>query len=199
MINFIQGKVKDNQAEYQVIAINDNLWLNIFTPINTRKSINQTAELYTYFHWNQENGPSIFGFDLPETRDIFCLLIECNGIGPKAALSILNQTDTGTVINAIYNKDSKGLSKLNGIGPKKAEQIILSLYTKVTKLVNDGKLNLLSEKQNYFADLQSVLVSLSYSRVEIEDALDYLRGMEHAPQGFDEALRKSLSFLTKSR
>ena len=67
------------------------------------------------------------------------------------------------------------------------------------KLINDKVLNLSSISKSYFSDLNSVLVSLSYSRLEIDDSLEYLRNLENPPQVFDEALRKALSFLTKSK
>jgi Holliday junction DNA helicase RuvA len=126
------------------------------------------------------------------------LLIECNGIGPKAALSILNQADSSNIITAIAEKNSNFLSSLSGIGAKKAEQIILSLHSKVTKIINDGIINL-ATGQTYINDLISVLQSLSYSKTEVDQALNYLRSLENKPAGFDEALRKTLSFLTTNK
>ncbi len=198
MINFIQGTIIENCNDYQVVAISNQFYLNIFVPTMQRKIPGEITNLYTHLHWHQENGPTLYGFDTNEAKLVFTLLIECNGIGPKAALSILNQAESANIITAIAEKDSKFLSSLSGIGAKKAEQIILTLHSKVTKIINDGIINL-ATGQTYINDLISVLQSLSYSKVEVDQALNYLRSLEHKPAGFDDALRKSLSFLTTNK
>lgn len=198
MINFIQGTIIENCNDYQVVAINSQFYLNIFVPVIQRKNPGEITNLYTHLHWHQENGPSLYGFDTKDAKLVFMLLIECNGIGPKAAISILNQAEGSNIITAIAEKDSKFLSSLSGIGAKKADQIILALHTKVTKIINDGIINL-ATGQTYINDLISVLQSLSYSKVEVDQALNYLRSLENKPAGFDDALRKSLSFLTTNK
>ena len=198
MINFIQGTIIENCNDYQVVAINNQFYLNIFVPSLQRKNQGETANFYTHLHWHQENGPSLYGFDSKDAKLVFMLLIECNGIGPKAALSILNQAEATNIITAIAEKNTNFLSSLNGIGAKKAEQIILTLNAKVTKIINDGMINL-ATGQTYITDLISVLQSLSYSKVEVDQALNYLRALENKPAGFDDALRKSLSFLTTNK
>ena len=35
MINFIQGTVKENNLDYQVLAVSENFWLSIYTSFNT--------------------------------------------------------------------------------------------------------------------------------------------------------------------
>ena len=198
MINFIQGTIIENCNDHQVVAINSQFYLNIFVPTMQRKNQGEITNLYTHLHWHQENGPSLYGFDTKDAKLVFMLLIECNGIGPKAAISILNQAEGSNIITAIAEKDSKFLSSLSGIGAKKAEQIILTLHAKVTKIINDGIINL-ATGQTYINDLISVLQSLSYSKVEVDQALNYLRSLENKPAGFDDALRKSLSFLTTNK
>ena len=178
--------------------MSNQFYLNIFVPVIQRKNIGEITNLYTHLHWHQENGPSLYGFDSKDAKLVFMLLIECNGIGPKAAISILNQAEGSNIITAIAEKDSKFLSSLSGIGAKKAEQIILTLHAKVTKIINDGIINL-ATGQTYITDLISVLQSLSYSKVEVDQALNYLRALENKPAGFDDALRKSLSFLTTNK
>lgn len=199
MISFISGILKEKFDDQLVIAINENIWLNISAAKTQQYSLDQKINFYTFMHWSQENGPTIYGFQNRLEKQTFMLLIDCNGIGPKAALSILNQSEPDFILSSVQEKNSQNLSKLNGIGNKKAEQIILSLSSKVTKLLNDGTIKISTVNQSYFADLHSVLLSLSYSKQEIESSLNYLRGLDKIPQGFDEALRKALSFLTKNR
>jgi len=199
MISFISGILKEKFDEQLVVAVNENIWLNISATKIQQYNLDQKINLHAYMHWNQDNGPTIYGFQNKLEKQTFMLLIECNGIGPKAALSILNQSEAEFILSSIQEKNSQNLNKLNGIGAKKADQIVLSLNSKVTKLLNDGIIKISTVNQSYFADLHSVLLSLSYSKQEIESSLSYLRGLDEIPQGFDEALRKALSFLTKNR
>jgi len=46
----------------------------------------------------------------------FKLLLSVNGVGPKAALTILSTYDYSSLMRIIYSKDSKALTLVSGIG-----------------------------------------------------------------------------------
>ncbi len=158
-----------------------------------------TTTLQTYMHWNQEKGPRLYGFSTQLDRTVFCLIIECPKIGPSIALSVLAQMTSGQFLEAITSQNDKALSAINGIGTKKAEQIITSLRHKVSKLINTGKLK--SDEQQDFTHWQNVsevLSSLNYSRQEINQAMSFLTD-KYAGQNcpLDQLIRASLSYLSK--
>jgi Holliday junction DNA helicase RuvA len=153
-----------------------------------------------YMHWNAENGPSLYGFSSDLEKTVFLLIISCSGLGPKIGLAVLHQMSPGAFLQAIQEGDHKALSGVNGIGAKKAEQIIVQLRHKVAKLVESG-VALEGEAQaslEQWRNITQVLESLNYSRQEIERALSHLRetGGGKAPS-FDGLVRKALSFLAK--
>ncbi len=154
-------------------------------------------------HWNQEQGPSLFGFLSELEKTVFLLIISCSGIGPKIALAALGELTPAQFLQAIQEGNTKALSSVSGIGAKKAEQMILNLKDKVTKLIQTQGIIGTSDETNALAqwsNVTQVLQSLNYSKGEIEAAMRYI-GKECAGRSlpFDELLRKALSFLSKSR
>jgi len=63
---------------------------------------------------------SFLAFLTQEDLEVFKLLITVNGIGPKAALSILGVMGAYDLKYAVMADDAKAISKVPGIGPKTA-------------------------------------------------------------------------------
>ena len=93
-------------------------------------NLNDEVKFYTY-HRVSENDESLFGFVSLAAKKLFQLLISVNGVGPKAAISILSLASPEDVRNAIANADSAFVSKASGVGKKSAERIIVDLRDKV--------------------------------------------------------------------
>ena len=73
----------------------------------------------------------MYGFSTLTAKKLFELLISVNGVGPKAAMSILSLAAPEEVRNAIANADSNFITKAQGVGKKAAERIIIDLQDKV--------------------------------------------------------------------
>lgn len=195
MINYISGIVKD--IEPQLIVL-DKFGFNflISVPNEAFYCINQETSLNIYFHWNQETGPQLFGFQSKLERDLFILIISCSGIGPKLGLSILAQISAIDFINSIIIEDKNILNSINGLGSKKIDLLILQLKNKVNKLslINIDNKVLFSR----IKELTDVLSSLNYSKQEISVTLDFLKSdKDFGLLTFDQLLKKALSNLVK--
>jgi Holliday junction DNA helicase RuvA len=79
----------------------------------------------------REDAITLFGFATEEERKLFRLLIEVSGIGGKLALNILSSTAVTTFCAAVGAADVKALSRINGIGKKTAERMIVELRDKL--------------------------------------------------------------------
>src|SRR5438045_6154837 len=156
------------------------------------------TKIYCHLHWNAENGPSLFGFATTTDRAVFRIIISCSGIGPKIALAILTDLGANNFITAITTGDENLLSKVNGIGKKKAEQIIVQLKHKVAQLIETGIVADAGQEISHINDVLQALQSLNYSRPEINKAMDYLRkNSAIKDSSFDYLLRQALSYLSK--
>lgn len=173
----------------------------IHVPRSERLNLETEVTLHTYLHWNQENGPALFGFLSTQERTVFQLIIDCPKIGPTLGLNVLSQLSIGQFIDAISTHNVKILSSVSGIGEKKAEQIIVELKNKVQKLVLSGHLQK-EEQQSFSAwhQVSEVLLSLNYTRQEIAGAMTHLSekcGSQNYP--LDHLIRNALTFLSQAK
>ncbi len=129
----------------------------------------------------------IYGFASSKDQNIFKLLQTVQGVGPRAALSILSTLNVDELILAISSGDKVMIARADGVGPKVAGRITTELVEKISSLNNSLFYNSISknipvtlqEKLNNnknsdssnfsveVEDIISALVNLGYSRSEV--------------------------------
>jgi Holliday junction DNA helicase RuvA len=92
--------------------------------------LNETIKFHTYHHI-REQSQELFGFTSLAAKKLFEMLITVQGVGPKAALSILSLGESEVVRNAIANGDAAFVTKASGVGKRIAERVIVDLTDKV--------------------------------------------------------------------
>ncbi|OGB96868.1 hypothetical protein A3F06_00645 [candidate division TM6 bacterium RIFCSPHIGHO2_12_FULL_36_22] len=197
MISALKGIIKSvDNTMIEVQVEQTGITFALAVPASVGPSVGKAIELVTYMHWSQDNGPSLFGFETRAQREMFSIVLSCNGVGPKMALSLLNELSPEQLVHAVTSHDFKALSKVSGIGPKKAEQIVIQLHSKVKKLTNlpgqefGGATHLIT--------VSDALSSLNYSKPEIVQAMAHLREQkDHDASKFDVLMRQALAFLAK--
>ncbi|HLW73398.1 MAG TPA: Holliday junction branch migration protein RuvA [Candidatus Babeliales bacterium] len=198
MVDYFVGIVKETQDQEVVLDLG-MMGIALQVPNAQVFAKGVSVTVYSYVHWNAENGPSLFGFAVPLDRSIFRVIISCSGIGPKIALAILADLGAQSFLHAISVGDDQMLSKVNGIGKKKAEQIIVQLKHKVATLIESGTIEVTDIKESsHFHDVGLALQSLNYSRPEIGRAMDYIKkNIKIDNVTFDVLLRQALAYLSK--
>lgn len=93
-------------------------------------TLGEPVKLYTYHHIREQD-QNLFGFSSLSAKRLFELLIGVQGIGPKAALSILSLAPGEQIRNAVANGDVGFIQKASGIGKRSAERVIVDLKDKV--------------------------------------------------------------------
>lgn len=122
----------------------------------------------------KEDAHELFGFSSKSRKLLFDLLTSVNGIGPKAAMAILNIGSEGQVRSAIASGDTKYISAAKGVGKKVAERAVVDLKNKVG-------LEASADATDFLGDLAitdeavEALVSLGHSA---QDAAELLRGID---------------------
>lgn len=197
MIYTITGVAKALYDQALLVDIG-SLGFLIQVPQSSSFQSGNTITLHTYLHWNQEQGPTFFGFATEIEREVFLLIISCSGIGPKIGLAVLAQIGSQSFIRAIQQEDIAALSKVSGIGVKKAEQIIVQLKHKVAHLIKLGVQLDVGGDLSSWHTIGEVLESLNYSRSEISMAMKHLtQEYPNTQLPFDQLMRHALSFLSK--
>lgn len=92
--------------------------------------LNQTARLYVT-ESIREDAYELYGFSSREEQRCYELLTTVNGVGPKAALSILSAGGPQNFTLAVMTGDEKLLTAAQGVGKKIAQRIILELKDKL--------------------------------------------------------------------
>ncbi len=80
--------------------------------------------------WSQESGPRLYGFLAKDERKAFTILIAIQGVGPKAALAVLDVLLPGELAAAAAREDKAAVARANGVGPKLAQRIVTELKGK---------------------------------------------------------------------
>ena len=78
----------------------------------------------------REDGTRLYGFMAREDRAAFVLLQGVQGVGPKAALAVLDVLPPGELAQAIAREDKALVSRAQGVGPKLAQRIVVELKDK---------------------------------------------------------------------
>ena len=92
--------------------------------------LNQNAKLYIT-ESIREDAHDLYGFISKEEQRCYELLTSVNGVGPKAAMSILSAGGPQNFTLAVMTGDEKMLTAAQGIGKKIAQRIILELKDKL--------------------------------------------------------------------
>ena len=136
--------------------------------------LNQTARLYIT-ESIREDAFDLYGFISREEQRCYELLTSVNGVGPKAAISILSAGPQNFTL-AVMTGDEKLLTAAQGIGKKIAQRIILELKDKMggSSMELDfstGSVSAPVQTGGNAAMAHAALQELGYSPAEIHTAL----------------------------
>lgn len=134
--------------------------------------LSEEVKFYTYHHI-RENVQELFGFSSLAAKKLFELLITVQGIGPKAALSILSLDESEIVRNAIAMSDAKYISTAGGVGKRIAERVVVDLSDKVgLPLRYDTSSTGVSQQISHTDEALEALMALGYSLADATTALE---------------------------
>ena len=185
MIGYLKGEVAAVLEDKIILEVN-SVGYNIFMPVNCLERIEGLGAqitVYTYLSV-REDAILLYGFLRREELEFYKLLIQVNGVGPKAALSLLSALELNELKFAIASEDAKTISKTPGIGAKTAQRIIIDLKDKVNIMDSVSHLNETREvspaMSSAVAEAIEALTALGYS------ASDSLRAVKTVADDSDD-------------
>lgn len=136
MIYSLRGKLIHSEPNLAVIECGGVGYCCRVTMTTARQlpKIGEEAMLYTCMSV-REDAVELFGFADKAELSCFQQLTSVNGVGPKAAISILSELTPERVALAAASGDFKALTKAPGVGVKLAQRIVLELKDKFGKLM----------------------------------------------------------------
>lgn len=178
MYEYLKGKYVGIIKDY-IIVENNNIGYKIFTSGATMSELpKKDEEVMLYLEQIvREDFIGLYGFLTREELEMFKLLLSINGVGAKAALSLLSISRVNNLKYAIMMGDDKHLCRAPGIGKKTAGRIILELKDKLKpdELVEGEDLIEMSSGEadyaNTLSEALAALLSLGYTEKEAQMAL----------------------------
>ena len=179
MYEYIKGKYIGINKDY-IIVENNGIGYKIFTSGATMSAMPKAGEEVQLYLEQivREDFIGLYGFETKEELEMFKLLLGINGVGAKAALSLLSISRINNLKYAIITGDDKQLCKAPGIGKKTAGRIILELKDKLSKedmiIDSEGLEEISGNNENYAIKMNEALgalLALGYSEKEAELAL----------------------------
>ena len=134
MYEYIKGQYIGINKDYIIIE-NGGIGYKIFTSGATMASMPKVGEDVVLYIEQivREDFIGLYGFVSKEELEMFKLLLSINGVGAKAALSLLSISRVNNLKYAIVMEDEKHICRAPGIGKKTAGRIILELKDKLKK------------------------------------------------------------------
>lgn len=201
MIEFIKGKVYKVDLDHVVIETTHGLGYRV-SMVNPMVL---TEGEETFLHTHQvikEDSHTLYGFVQKEERDLFRILLEVSGVGPKAGMAILSGGAPVQIVRAILTEDLRFLTKLPGIGKKTAQRMILDLKEKLDKLnwvsllqtgteVTSNSVAQVKETDSS-RDVVDALIGLGYNEEEAKRAVEKVASEANEDLSTEDWIRRAL-------
>lgn len=196
MLSYIIGEVAEISAD-TIVVENNGIGFNIKTSAMTIDSlppVGDMVRIYTYLHV-REDAMQIFGFLSKDELEVFKMLLNVNGIGPKGALGILSAISTDDLRFAVLSDDVNLIKSCPGVGAKTAQKLIIELKDKLRledafemAVNNNNKKNTVQDNTVIVMnEAVEALVSLGYSS---KDAIAAVKKVENIQNKNSEQILK---------
>ncbi len=92
--------------------------------------VGEEALVHVETQTSEQAGTRLYGFLTREERRAFVLLQSVQGVGPKAALAVLDVLSVQDLATAVAREDKATVGRAQGVGPKLAQRIVVELKDK---------------------------------------------------------------------
>lgn len=195
MYDYIKGEYKGIFKDYVSIE-NGGIGYKVYTSGNSMAMMPGIDEETVLFLTQivREDFIGLYGFTTRDELELFSILITINGVGAKAALSLLSASSPGNLKVAIVNENESLLLKAPGIGKKIAQRLILELKGKL-KIEDFSGMDETSKKKamsdNISNEALAALMTLGYTEREAKMALKHVK----EDQSIESIIKDALKYL----
>ena len=174
MIAHVGGTVTEKLINSVIVDVHGvGYEVNVAAGDYERATLDEKVKFYTYHHI-REQSQELYGFSTLAAKKLFEMLITVQGVGPKAALSILSLADSEVVRGAIASSDSAFVAGASGVGKRIAERVVVDLSDKVGLPLryDNNVFTGASQKVGHADEALEALMALGYSLADATNALE---------------------------
>jgi len=186
MFAYLKGTLAAAHPTYAIVDVHGVGYL-VYIPARLAGNLPAAGEQVQFFtaYVIREFAHTLYGFLNADERDVFEILLNVTGIGPKLALSLIGHLTFHELQQAVLEQDLPRLCRVPGVGKKTAERLIVELKDKLPQWMPSHPE--LSSKQ-----------SLDPRAQHIQDAMLALINLGYHQQVAQKALKQSLKELPDS-
>jgi Holliday junction DNA helicase RuvA len=191
----LTGKVAEKGADHAIVDVGGVGYLVHLSALSLAQlpPQGQGATLRTFTNVRQD-AIELYGFATEDEESVFRALIEVKGVGPRAAQNILSGIEARELATAVAQGDVARLTKVQGIGKKTAERLVVELRDKLAVLARAAGPARVSAGDDVLEQLRQALVNLGYKAPQAEGAAERLRDASEGKH-LDVLLRDALKLL----
>jgi Holliday junction DNA helicase RuvA len=136
MIEQIRGKLIQKSPTFVVVDV-AGIGYGVNVSARTGGMLpEENAEVLLYTNLVvREDSMTLFGFADQAEKDLFLMLLDVNGVGPKMAQRILSGVAPADLLNMIASDNKSALGKIKGLGKKTTEQMVLTLKDRAATML----------------------------------------------------------------
>ena len=173
MIGLLTGSIIEKDFSSCLLDVN-GVGYEILIPLSTfdRLPLNEGSKVTLYIHTQvREDAITLFGFAEKTEKELFRKLIEVSGVGGKLALNVLSTMPVSSFCAAVTAGDVKALSRINGIGKRTAERLVVELKGRLEGSTGSGIAPLAGSAA---ADACAALEQLGFKRDAVNKTVNAL-------------------------
>ena len=189
MIATLRGEISQIEDNAIILEVG-GVGLRVFVPAPLRMKMKAGESLMLYTHLVvREDALVLYGFESQADRELFNTLLGVDGVGPKAALSVLSTMTLDAVQRAVFADEADVLSRVPGIGKKTAQKMALHLKDKLKPADALARAASMSDTDG---EVLAALTALGYSVIEAQTAIQAIP--KDTPDDVEERLRVALGY-----
>ena len=201
MIGRLSGRIVGEDPDGAILLDVGGVGYDVRAPLGTSGRASPAADgrvtLHTHLHV-RDDALELYGFASESERRVFRLLIDVPNVGPKTALGVLSALPPADLAAAVETKDIARLTRIDGVGKKTAERLVLELREKLQRLGDLGRTTEGTAARQAAAGaearLHGALVNMGYKPADAQRAVRAL-GDRLRDENLGELLKEALAVL----
>lgn len=175
MFAFIKGELVSSSLVTVIVETN-GIGYKIWIPTSTFSRLPQLGSA-VFLHVSyvvRELSHTLYGFLHASERDLFEVLLNVTGIGPKLALSLIGHLSLQELSQAISSHNLAAICKVPGVGKKTAERLIIELRDKLPTASlgpTEHAISVPDTKSQKISDAMNALINLGYNQMTAQKAI----------------------------
>jgi holliday junction DNA helicase RuvA len=194
MIGYLEGTVQARLTDSLVLLTGGGVGyqVHVTLPLLAESAIDARLRLHVVT-MVRDTELALFGFEKPEGKRLFELLVKTSGIGPKLAMAFLSAFRPAELRAAIVQQDVALLSTIPGVGKKTASRLCVELADRLGREPL-GLPEPSAGPPDGHGDLRSALTNLGYPE---KDVVSILRQLTGTDLSFADQLKQALRLLSR--